>query len=84
VVKALQDQAAQIIMAQQNIFPASKPMVGAAGTTRRMQRLLLPPLMDCKCIGAVPSHDPVNLAVAVCSIGVTKSSLNVLICWQGA
>ena len=30
VVKAIQDQAANMIMAQQNVFLASKPMVGAS------------------------------------------------------
>ena len=31
VVKAIQDQAANMIMAQQNVFLASKPMVGSQG-----------------------------------------------------
>jgi hypothetical protein len=31
-VAAVQEQAAQIIMAQQNIFPASKPMVRSSAT----------------------------------------------------
>ncbi|EFN54607.1 hypothetical protein CHLNCDRAFT_8428, partial [Chlorella variabilis] len=41
VVKAIQEQAAQIIMAQQNIFPASRPMVDLL---QRLDRIMPPQL----------------------------------------
>lgn len=44
VVKAIQEQAAQIIMAQQNIFPASRPMVGMPWSTQLAQGGLAAPL----------------------------------------